>query len=1122
MPRLSLRLLGALQVTLDGIPLTRFESDKERALLAYLAEESQQPHRREKLAGLLWPERSEAAARNNLRRVISNLRCMLGDRTPSGPPCLLVTGQTVRFNPACGAWIDSLTFASLLSPPGQQPGPQLEEAIHLYQGDFLEGFSIADSPAFEEWIVLCRERYQRMMMEALHRLVEEYEGQGHYERALPLAWRQLDLEPWWEEAHRQLIRLLAHSGRRSEALAQYLKCRRVLAEELDVKPSTETTGLYEQIRDEALAVSSPSPQHRPSPTHNLPVTSGPFIGREAEIRAIQGHLQDPACRLLTLVGAGGMGKTRLALEAVAGWIARLGEYGLDGAALVSLAPLQTAEAIVPAIAQAIGFPLSPGREPGQQLLSHLAQKRWLLILDSFEHLSDGAGFVAEILAIAPSVKVLVTSRTRLNLHAEYCFPVSGIEFPQQIPEDAQQGRRFAAVQLFLQAAHRIQPGFEPANADLAEIARICRLVQGMPLGILLAAAWLGVLGPAEIAAEIGQDLDFLEADWPDVPKRQRSVRAVFDRSWNLLTVGEREVFQALSIFSGGFTRAAAKAVSGASSYELRALADKSLLQVTPSGRYEIHELLRQYATEKLGSSPDTKAAIRDRHCVYYTAALQRWEADLTGFRQQEAMIEMEAERENIRAAWAWAVEEAQIERLDRAMEGLEHFYWQSGRHREAEAALRAAAAAAAAAVEKVCAIADCLRVWVRALAWQSNFQRALGQKAAARQLQQQCLTLLQNPALVGGDTRLERAILSWSIGVTVCMSDYAQGRLQFEDSFSLFRDLDHQWGMAWALDAWGTMSMYLGDYCEAKQRLEEAMAIHKALGNESGIAASLSHLAEISWRQGRFEEAERLARSGSARSQETGNRAASAFGLLNLGEALERTGKFAAAHSASQRSLALYKDLQHRSYITQARSDLGSIDLHLGRYEEARDHVAAGLALAREHGPRFCIGLNQLLLGCVELAQGAYATAHQLLQDGVAVYQETGPQDDLALALACLAVAARELGDRCKARQYLCQAFELAVASGAVPPLLWTLPATALLLASEGKGERAVELYALARTYPFVANSRWFEDMAGRKMAAIATDLCPEVAQAAQARGQARDLWQTAAELLEELASSGG
>jgi DNA-binding SARP family transcriptional activator/predicted ATPase len=1114
---LSVRLLGTLQVTLDGTPLTGFESDKERVLLAYLVEESQQPHRREKLAGLLWPERTEAAARSNLRRVLSNLRRLLGDRTPSGLPFLLVTQQTVRFNPACDAWVDSLTFARLLRPLRQQPGTQLEEAIRLYQGDFLEGFSVADSPACEEWMVLCRERYQRLMMEALHCLVEEYERQGRYRRALELAWRQLDLEPWWEEAHRQLIRLLALSGRRSEALAQYVKCRHVLAEELDAEPSPETTGLYEQIRDQTLAVSLPSPQRRPGPVHNLPLTSGPFVGREAEIATLQDHLQDPACRLLTLFGAGGMGKTRLALEAVSDWISRLREDELEGVTLVSLAPLQTAEALVPAIAQATGLPLSPGREPEQQLLNYLAHKRWLLILDGFEHLPEGAEFVAEILRTTRYVKVLATSRARLNLHDEHCLPIAGIRFPERISEDPQQARSFAAVNLFLEAAHRVRPGFQPAGVDLAEISHICRMVQGMPLGILLAAAWLGVLPPAAIAAEIGQGPGFLRADWPDVPEGQRSIRAVLDRSWNLLTEREQGVFQALSVFSGGFTRAAAEQVSGASLQELRTLADKSVLQITPSGRYEIHELLRQYAAEKLHSLPDAAAGVHDRHCAYYTDALHHWEADLTGARQQLALVEMEADSENIRVAWTWAVEQAQVERLDRSMEGLQHFCWHSGRFREGEAALQAAADAMAGAAETVVDKVACLRVQVRALAWQSNFQRAMGEQDAAVRLYQQCLAILKAPALAGSDTRLERAILTWAMGVTTCMADYEEGRQRFEESFSLFRELDHRWGMAWALNASGNMSMFLGAYGDAWRRLEEGLAIYRARGYLPGVAGSVSRMACIASVEGRFDEAEGLARQGVAASLEAGSRTQWALALVDLGEVLEKVAKLTEAHMVLQQSLALLTDLGHRGYITQAHTDLGSVELHLGRYEEAREHAQTGLALAREHGPRFCVALNLLLLGCLELAQQAPAKAYHLLEESAAVYREVGHKDDLGLALACLTVAARGLGNTPGARQHLRLALEIAQESEAVSPLLWALPAMAVLLADEGKNERAVETYALASRYPLVTKSRWFADVAGNEIAAAAATLPAGRIALLEERGQVRNLQATAVELLSEL-----
>ena len=1120
MARLSMRLLGTLQVTLGTTPFTSFESDKERALLAFLAEESRQPHPREKLVGLLWPKFTESAGRNNLRRVLSNLRRALRDGEPSGPLLLLVNRQTVQLNPAGDLWIDGRTFADLLRSPTPPSQEALEEAIGLYRGGFLEGFSLADSSAFEEWLVLCRERYQRLMMGALHRLVEAYEQQGRYDRALELGWKQLELEPWWEQAHQQLMRLLALSGRRSEAVAQYHRCRRLLVEELEVAPSAETTALFQQIRDGGPPGTAPSPRHRPGPTHNLPLATGPFVGREAEVGQIQACLQDPACRLLTLVGAGGMGKTRLALEAVRDWISRPQGAELEGVTLVPLAPVQTPEAIAPAITQAAGFPLAPGHEPEQQLLETLRQKRWLLILDSFEHLLEGTGFVAKILRTVPYVKILVTSRTRLNLQGEHCFPVAGIAFPEQTPHDAQEARTFASVDLFLQAAHRVQPGLELADTDLAEIARVCRLVQGMPLGILLAAAWAGVLRPAEIAAEISHEIDFLEADWADVPERQRSIRAVFDRSWNLLSQREREVFQALSVFAGGFTRAAAQQVAEASLIELRTLAERSLLQVTPSGRYQLHDLLCQYATGKLEAAHDLWTAAHDRHAAYYTAALERWEADQLGSRQQEALLEIEADLDNLRAAWTWAVEHRQIERLGRAMWGLVQFFWQSGRYREAEAALQAAAIAAEAAADGLGDQAGSLRVWAQALAWQSNFQRATGQGSEAQQVQQQCLGILADPALGESDTRLERAVLSMVVGLTVCMDDYRQGKQQFEESFSLFQALDHRWGMAWALNAWGTMSRFLGDYREATCRLNEGLAIHRALGNHAGITASLSRLAQISMVQGRFAQAERLARESVANAREGGLRTELAYSLLDLGEVLEKVAKFSEAYAVLQQSLTLFDKLGHRNYITEVHAYSGSVVLHQGRYKEARDHVQTSLGLARAEGPPYCVGLNLFLLGSLDLVEGAYATAQRSLQDSVAAYRKVGgQQDDLSMASALLAIATHRLEDSCAGWQHLRCALEIAAESGVVMSLLWALPAAALLLTSEGKHERAVELYALASRYPLVAQSCWFADVVGNALAEVAATLPAQRVAALQERGRARELETTANELLGELRS---
>jgi predicted ATPase/DNA-binding SARP family transcriptional activator len=330
--RLSITLFGPFKATLDGEAVD-FESDKVRALLAYLAVESESPHRREKLAGLLWPDWPERAARNNLRHALAVLRKALRDRAPppdgeASPPWLDVTRQTVQFNTASDAWIDVTALAALLqaSPPDLQTLRRWEQAVELYQGDFLEGFSLLDSPTFEEWALLTREQLRRQVMDALHRLAEAYGERGEHERALQYAWRQTELDSWREEGHQQVMRLLALSGRRSAALAQYETCRRLLAEELGVEPGWETMRLYEQIRDGKLKALMPSPISPPDLTARLPpfleeepppVEMPVFVARERELAQLDGFLDRALAgqgRAVFVIGEAGSGKTALVQE----------------------------------------------------------------------------------------------------------------------------------------------------------------------------------------------------------------------------------------------------------------------------------------------------------------------------------------------------------------------------------------------------------------------------------------------------------------------------------------------------------------------------------------------------------------------------------------------------------------------------------------------------------------------------------------------------------------------------------------------------------------------------------------------------------------------------------------
>jgi predicted ATPase len=336
---------------------------------------------------------------------------------------------------------------------------------------------------------------------------------------------------------------------------------------------------------------------------NLPPQPTPFIGREYEISQITALLAEPTCRLLTLVGPGGIGKTRLALEAAGLQRSAFAQ----GAYLVPLQPLSSPEFIVPAIAETLHFQFYSVDDPKHQLLDYLRDRSLLLVMDNFEHLLNSAQLISEILAFAPDVKVLATSRERLNLLEEWVLDVQGLSAPAN--ETETEILDYDAVQLFLQSAQRIQVGFTLTDAQKPAVARICHLVGGMPLGLELAAAWVRALACEEIADEIERGLDLLATSARNVEPRHRTMRIVLDHSWNLLTNIERDVFQRLSVFKGGFRKEAAQNVTGTSIQTLSALVDKSLIRVSANGRYEQHELLWQYAREKLTESDDGKTVL---------------------------------------------------------------------------------------------------------------------------------------------------------------------------------------------------------------------------------------------------------------------------------------------------------------------------------------------------------------------------------------------------------------------------------------------------------------------------------------------------------------------------------
>ena len=414
---------------------------------------------------------------------------------------------------------------------------------------------------------------------------------------------------------------------------------------------------------------------RSKPKHNLPALTTALFGRDEELAELAQLLADPGTRLVTILSAGGMGKTSLAIASAWQQVERFA----DGVCWVPLAPLTQSKDLVLTIATALGLQLQGERTPEQQVGDFLRARHLLLVLDNFEHLLEGVPLVGELLARAPQLWILATSRQRLKLSSETVIFLDGLRSPAEPSADA---RDYPAVQMFMLHSHRVRPHYEPDVQDVAGIAAVCRLLHGMPLGILLAAAWTRVISPAQIAEEIGRDLGFLQTDMPDVPARQRSLRAIFLHTWSRLSTAERNAFMRLSVFRGGATVDSARHVAGATVEILAALIDNALLRRQPNGRYEIHELLRQFAQEQLDQDQQASQAVRDAHSTYFSGFLAERERTITCAGQRRAIQEVTAELDNIRAAWTWAAERRHSSLLRDAASTLTQYCDWQGRYHE--------------------------------------------------------------------------------------------------------------------------------------------------------------------------------------------------------------------------------------------------------------------------------------------------------------------------------------------------------------------------------------------------------------------------------------------------------
>lgn len=501
-------LLGPVSILASNLAPLKFRSSREQALLIYLSTESAlgiSTHRREKLMNLLWADFTQKSAQVNLRQALYQLRKTIAAIPQPGGgepiPFLLTDRQTVQVNQTFPLSLDVTKFTRLLKDH-HKGWPQ---AVDLYRGDFLSDFYLPETNFFMNWAVTKQESFRLQILDALTELAAIKLEDRAYLEAEHFSRRQLELDHLRENAYRQLMIALARTGQRSQALVVFDTCRRILQIELKVEPSAETVLVYENIRagrfddvGENYTRQEEIIDLRADPTHvridNMPIQTTPFIGRESELEKLDELISDPDIRLITIVGPGGIGKTRLAIASEERQLRTESSF-TDGVIFVSLTSLDSPDQIISTIADALDFQFETGdrltRTPRQQLYNFLYLKRLLIVMDNFEHLLDGVDLVTELLHSVPGLVIIATSRERLHLNQEQVYPIRGLEFPasDEISLEVQEFTEFSAVEFFLQSAKRVVPNFELTAADIASLNQICLLVDGMPLALELAASW---------------------------------------------------------------------------------------------------------------------------------------------------------------------------------------------------------------------------------------------------------------------------------------------------------------------------------------------------------------------------------------------------------------------------------------------------------------------------------------------------------------------------------------------------------------------------------------------------------------------------------------------------------